>query len=242
MTFNPDSFEFTKEFDVSSSLIDSVYFNENDKTVVLDVNDELYRYSNVSEGDVSALVRGGTGSLRDGSVGAYYNRTFKTTFGPGEHLGYYEDFDPEQVSVRKDQSVPTTPKGLVDAPTLSVVRGENSRDSVLTVAPGGFVSAPADEPTKEFSLSVFDNTVSGAPVAVSDEPTKEFALTVVEDDAAPVREGVSVTVHFRLEDSDKKYKYKAEASDVYDAIEELNQYMLKVGARGDVVKVVTKFE
>lgn len=220
-----DTFDYTKEFVVSSSLIDSVHFNENDGTVVLDVNDELYRYSGVNGQDVSALVRAD-------SVGAHYNKVFKPTFGPAEHLGYWDDLEPNLVPVEKDQSVPTTPKGLY------LVDGSEAPE--------------VDAPTKEYSLSVFDNTVSGAPLRVvegsDEEPTKEYSLSF-EDEAPEVSaaegiEGVrEIVVHFTLDSFDRKFKFTAEgATSVEGAIEELNDYVSKMRATGRVRKVVVKFD
>jgi hypothetical protein len=270
-------FEFTKEYlDVESSVIDEVYFNENDNTAVLDVNDWLYLYSNVQASDIGDL-------LNSDSVGAYYNQVFKEKFGPAEKLGHYTDWDGVNVPVYKDQSTPTTPKGLVITgetktyhgavnslretagayagsyvgPHLTVaadnvyafpggrletVRTETGLDSVLTL--------DSDGPTREFSLNpvppVFDQSVSGAPIAVSDEPTKEYSLKALPDvGIEPVTEdddSVSIRVHFTLKGhEDNVYKYDADATNVDDAIEELHDYVSLIGTTGRVKKVVVKF-
>ncbi len=227
-----DIFAYTKEFSVSSSLIDSAWYNENDETLVLDVDDELYRYSGVPGEAVSALVRGGD----TGSVGAHYNRVFKKAFGPGEHLGFWDTVEPVWVHVIKNTPTPTTPKGLVDISFNDVVDAvDNYLDS--------------QAPTKEFSLNSEPTVVKFDPPLVVDvsEPTREFALSF--DEGAPSVaevEGLdnvkAIVVHFTLS-GDKVYKYKARTShNVEDAIEELNDYVSLVGAKGRVRKVVVKFD
>ncbi len=237
--------EYTKEFSgFSSSLIDEVLFNENDDTVILDVNDWMYRYSGVKHVDVADLVSAD-------SVGGYYNTYFKEKFGPGEKLGFYSEVEVILVPVKKDQSVPTTPKNLVEASGMRVVNINNYGKAVPTAA-GDYAhlsvvpdrEGPAEATTREYSLNVFDQSVSGAPVATSDEPTKEYSLNlpglsvVADDDVLDL----TFVVHFTLKGVDGKYKFVAEyAETVEDAIEELHTYVSRMGASGKVKKVVVKF-
>jgi hypothetical protein len=246
------TFEYTKEFFVSSSVIDAVYFNENESSVVLDVNDELYEYTGVDSFEVAKLVKGGN----TGSIGNYYNTIFKTKFGPGKHLGYYNDWDAVEVPVEKNNSTPTTPKGLVYASTHTEVSEDKSTlTNVLDL----------DEPTKEYSLAPVatpdkERYGDGEPLFVNDEPTKEYSLATPDntgwaldfnfDDEVPAEDDVKgidgvreIVVHFTLDNfSDRKFKYTAESTSVEAAIEELNDYVSKMHARGRVRKVVVKFE
>lgn len=205
--------EITKSFVVSSSLVDEIHFNENENFAVVDLNDELYLYRGVSADDVAALVRG-----ENGSVGAYYNRHFKTKFGPGEHLGHWEDWDFETVSVNKDSA--GTPKGL-------------------TTTAGTVYIAPTDE-TPQYSLGDISVPVSNG---VS---TKEYSLAEIPSTNTGVdagSENTKTTVYFTLDGVDGKvFEYNASAVDTYDAVDELNDYVSRIGTRGKVRKVVVEFE
>lgn len=77
--------DYTKSFEVinDSSLVDGVFYNHNDNTVTFDLNDRLYRYSNVSETDALKVAEAD-------SAGREY-QVFKRKFGPGEYLGEYDD-------------------------------------------------------------------------------------------------------------------------------------------------------
>ena len=194
-------FYYTKHFGVSSSLVDDVYYNENENFVVIDLDDAMYKYDGVTSEDVTALVKGAD---YDGSVGKQYNFVFKTKHGPGEYLGQWDDVDYDLTApIAKTGGVP---KDLTNATTIS---GQ-------TVT-GTLSSVPA---TKEFSLKT--------PPALK--------VVTSEDDS------VSIRVHFRLDGSDEKYKYDADATTVDEAVEELNKYVSRLKARGVVTKVVVKFE
>ena len=202
----------TKSFTVSSTLVDQVHFNENENYAVVDLNDELYLYRGVSADDVAALVRG-----ENGSVGAYYNRHFKTKFGPGEHLGTWDDWEFETVPVNKDTA--GTPKGL-------------------TTTAGTVYTAPTAE-TPQYSLGDISVPVSNG---VS---TKEYSLAEIPSttgvDAGG--ENTTTTVYFTLDGVDGKvFEYNASAVDTYDAVDELNDYVSRIGTRGKVRKVVVEFE
>lgn len=221
--------DFTKEYDVSSSIVEGVYFNENDSTVVLDISDVLYRYSDVTVGDVSELVTGGD----SGSTGTHYNVVFKHKFGPAEKLGYWNNYNYNQVPVNKQ--TPGTPKGLYDGSVETI-----SAANLSSHSPRGY---DVEAPTKEHSFNVFDHSVSGSPVAVDDEPTKEFSLTLADETTGvDVSDSdVTITVHFTLDGSDKKHKFVSTEDEVVYAIDELNEYISRFGAKGKVSKVVTRF-
>lgn len=158
-----DSIEYTKTFTVYSTLIDGVYFNENDNTVVLDVDDTLYRYSNVSHADVAELVKAD-------SVGAYYNQTFKPTFGPAEKVGYYTDVHYHSVPVKKNS--PGTPKGLTEDAT-------NTVNAYVFTTPSTATASSA--PTKEFSLN---SEPTGVETVTTDDSVRvrvHFTLNGSED-------------------------------------------------------------
>lgn len=216
------TFEYTKSYAPDSSLIDAVYFNENNSTAILDVNDELYRYVGVDQNDVSELVDGD----EYGSVGAYYNRTFKPKFGPAEHLGHYSEFEASRVAVTKNNDTPTTPKGLVDA-------GETKEYSL----------APATVFESELDAARVDNV--NAVYAVNDtSATREYSLTSpIKNNSESSLGEVDIIVHFSLDDFDAEYTYEANDSDTVEgAIGELNSFVSRMGARGRVRKVVVNFE
>lgn len=149
-----NEFEYTKAYDVTSSLVEGVYYNENDQTLTLDLNDEYYRYSNVSPADVGRLVE-------QPSVGSYFNRQFKHAFGPGEYLGTWVEVNEVCVPVTKD--TPGTPKGLEDqTATYDLNRFENV-DAFTTDT----------TPTKEYSLEDPET-----PVATRDDVAVSVAFTL----------------------------------------------------------------
>jgi hypothetical protein len=116
-------FTYTEEWYPKSSLVEGVFFNANENFVVLDLNDEIYRYDDVTRDDVKKM-------LDADSVGSYYNLYFKQQHGPSEHLGEYDEVDWEKVPV---ENKPTKEFSL---------SGTISADNVVE---GNF-------PTKEFSL------------------------------------------------------------------------------------------
>jgi hypothetical protein len=190
-----DTFTYTHEYEVdNSSLIEVVYYNANDRSAVIDVNDEWYRYTNVDKADVERLVNG---EDENGSVGAHYNRHFKPRFGPGEHLGSWWGWD----AVSEDE-----------VPVTTYVTGD--------VVKAGTVIARSNEPTKEYSLqpvpekpAVTDNGVAGVII--------EFTLDGIEG---------------------KTFTFDALSVTVEDAIEELHNYVSRIGTTGKVVKAVINFD
>jgi hypothetical protein len=197
-----DTFTYTHEYEVdNSSLIEAVYYNANDRSAVVDVNDQWYRYTGVDQEDVERLVNG---EDENGSVGAHYNRHFKTKFGPGEHLGSWFDF----TEVKED---------------------------VVTVP--SFVANPNKESYGD-----------GQPLFVSDE-TKEYSLAELP---SPSRAGVEQTgesqdytssVIFTLGDNDvNEYTFEANSWNAEEAVQELHEYIKRLGMTGRVRRVVVKFE
>lgn len=241
-----DQFYYTKSFETSSAVVDTAYYNENTGEVLLDLNDKMYLYQNVPSEAVALLVRGG----EHGSVGRHYNEVFKPAFGPAEHLGWYDDVETFQVVKEKTDTTAPTPKGLYTTPDSIRISMADSAYAGSAVGPHLTVAADNSDATPEFSLNVFDHSVSGSPVTVEDEPTREFSLNLVtdEDEADTSGEdpyGVSkVVVHFTLDAySDRVFKFVAvDSKTVEGAIGELNAYVSKMGATGLIKKVVVKFD
>jgi KTSC domain len=132
-------FDYTDEVTPNSSLVDAAYYNANDKTLALDLNDMVYVYVEVEEADFKRFAT-------TDSAGGYYNTEFKNKYGPATFLGDISDLYFRYVAKEKAPSV-GTPKGLVDntQPTkefsLNVNNAKAPFDTVETV-----------DATKEFSL------------------------------------------------------------------------------------------
>jgi len=124
-------FTYTDGYDVDSSVVDAVYFNSADNSVVLDLNDEMYRYTGVSRNDVENLVNAA-------SVGAYYNVYFKRDHGPAEHLGHYDDLRWTKVSNIEVQDA--TKEYSLASPAVA-----NAYDGISSIT-------NTSAPTKEYSL------------------------------------------------------------------------------------------
>src|SRR5690349_19856459 len=113
MTF---SVEYTDSFTGNSSLVDGAYYNENDRSLTVDLNDEIYRYNGVPR----SVYEG----LRDAdSQGGYYGRYVKRSYGPGSHLGNYDYANFFEVSKSTPATSVGTPKNLTVAPTSGVTAG-----------------------------------------------------------------------------------------------------------------------
>lgn len=193
-----ETFTYTHEYTVDSSVIEGVYYNANDGYVVLDVGEEFYLYKTVTQADVEDLVEGD----ENGSVGAYYNRVWKSKFGPGEHLGNWYDWDEFYEDTRE------TPQQAFDR-----------------------VKAQADAVVNGYQLENHD-------------VTREFSLQPIPEKAVGVSDVESATtvVYFNLPDvGDKEFQFKASTSDVYEAVDELHEYVSRIGQRGAVKRVVVEF-
>lgn len=81
------------------------------------------------------------------------------------------------------------------------------------------------------------------PLVTQPETTKEFSLASVPAPVKVDNSGTTYDVHFTLDGYDKVYKYKGlKVGSVDEAIESLNDYVVRLGAKGKVVKVVVKFD
>jgi len=231
MTFD---FTYTQHYGVNSSWVDDVYYNANERYAVIDLDDNMYRYDNVSKDDVEALVKAP-------SVGAYYNTQFKHAFGPGTYLGNWNSVDYDVVEEVKD----TINVGNSTGPTLTVQAGQ------IYLAGGQPVANDFNTPpvTKEFSLKANPNKErygDGEPMYVQADSTKEYSLKTPEPEVKlesnDFNDTTVSTVYFTLDDYDKVYEYRSDKLSVEGAIEEVNAYVSRLGGRGKVVKVVFEFE
>jgi hypothetical protein len=234
MTIN---FDYTKYYPVNSSAVDAVFHNENDNTLVIDWDDELYRYSAVTKAEADAVAAGNYGLNTGGSVGRSC-QNLKAAKGPGEYLGTYDEDEVYENRVEVKQSV-GVPKDFVTTAGVTL-----NNVSTINGEPVGLPNGP----TREYSLktpAVETVNVGGALSGNDEEPTKEYSLRTPEapaaaglDDAA----GETYTVFFTLDDGDREYEFNADdALDLEDALEELNEYVSRVGARGKVRRVVVNF-
>jgi hypothetical protein len=211
-----NSFEYTNSYDsIESTLVDTVYENVNDKSVVVLLKDgnftgNFYRYTDVDPSHLVALVEAN-------SVGAAYT-PFKQAYGPGENLGNFWDVDEFDVPVKKDFNSTPVNKEWGGIGEGTIVSANAMRDMVT------------NSPTKEFSLTTIPSLVV---------ETKEYDLSVIKD---ADKTTYAHTVHFVLNNQDNKYKFKTEAVDVDSAIRNLNDHISAFNAAGRVTKVVVHFE
>jgi hypothetical protein len=207
------NFEFTKDYpSIDSSAVDDLYYNANDNTLVIDWDDEMYRYSDVTEAEADAVADGTYGNA-NGSVGRAA-QALKVSKGQGEYLGNWIDVDFDKVVVKEK-----------------------------VLAGNGLVAKNLADATREYSLQTPRRL---ATEAVADEsPTKEFSLqtphlTVVPDNDALA--DVTFTVVFSLGSSSGEREYVADTTEgMAEAIEELHDYISRVGLSGKVVRVVAEF-
>lgn len=93
---------YTREVDSdaisSSSAVDEVYYNENTGDLYVDLNNYVYRYSNVPVSKVDEF------EVAD-SAGSFYASEIKPNFGPSENLGYWSAL--EYIEVDVDEPVET---------------------------------------------------------------------------------------------------------------------------------------
>lgn len=226
---NMTTIEYTKsydeDYDFTSSLVQSVRYNENDSSVAIELNDNYYRYTNVPLDAVEDLVNAD-------SVGVHYNTVFKRTYGPGENLGPWYDVRlnevPATAYVGKDFESAPVGKDFI------TISGEG-----VTLSSDGSATF-TNEPTREYSLTT-------PSAASADSPTKEYSLKTPEPEPLDETlwgsdETVKSTVFFTIDGGEKIYEFASEQTDLVDAIAEVNDYVSVLGAKGKVVRVVFDFE
>lgn len=149
-------FEYTRLTEPDSSLVEGVYYNENNNAVALDLNDDVYVYRGVSREQHDALVGAD-------SVGAYYNTYFKKQFGPAEYLGSYWAVELDIIEVE-----PKTEKNLTYAPNAKVTTVDNDGSGDLAPTTehslGNSTLTVQDAPTNEHSLAPLSEQAREADV------------------------------------------------------------------------------
>lgn len=128
--------EYTEEFNTVSSLVDDVYYNDNDKTMAVDLNDQIYRYNGVPRSVFEAFREAP-------SKGRFYTANVKRAYGPGEALGWYDNIVFNKVSNNTTSlgnvspvrvSGVGTPKGLTYAPDAIISDNRTSAVSMFSLA------------------------------------------------------------------------------------------------------------
>lgn len=139
-------FYYTAELDqLYSTAVDTLWFNANDNTLVIDWDDNLYRFTGVTEQEALSVAAGTYGG-NSGSVGRAAQQ-LKKDKGPGEFLGYYDELDWERVDVAQTTAVP---KDLRTYNTYNPAAAEPTKEYSLRAVPQAeSVNVTA---TKEFSL------------------------------------------------------------------------------------------
>lgn len=123
--------EFTEARDTASSAVEALYFNENDNTLIIDWNDELYRYSGVNRQEYEKVLNG-TGF--GGSVGRAAS-ALKQKYGPGEHLGDYDDVDDRMrwVGFKRPVLQSVTKEFSLQTPVAPVVESDEDVKGIQVV-------------------------------------------------------------------------------------------------------------
>lgn len=84
---------FTDEYYPDSSAVDEAFYDENTKTVYVDLHDYIYAYSGVEKNVWDEFKRAS-------SAGSFYATTIKRQYGPGKELGHVRGIKYEEVKVR----------------------------------------------------------------------------------------------------------------------------------------------
>lgn len=84
---------FTEEYYPDSSAVDEAFYDENTKTVYVDLHDYIYAYSGVEKRVWDEFKRAS-------SAGSFYATTIKRQYGPGKELGHVRGIKYEEVPVR----------------------------------------------------------------------------------------------------------------------------------------------
>jgi hypothetical protein len=96
-----DNFTYTQVWeglgiDFSSSAVDNLWYNANERFAVVDWDSALYRYDDVNKSEVENVVRqASTG----GSVGRAA-QALKAKHGPGTYLGSFQNVTPRKVALK----------------------------------------------------------------------------------------------------------------------------------------------
>lgn len=82
---------------------------------------------------------------------------------------------------------------------------------------------------------------SSAKVQNAGTPTRAYSLQTPAAPAPVTTGDATVTVFFTLEGSSTVHEFVAQSDDVYEAVEELNEFVSRVKAKGKVTKAVVEF-
>jgi len=109
--------------DFSSTAVDNVWYNANERFAVIDWDDTLYRYDNVDLSDVERVVNAPSVGTAAASL--------KKSKGPGTKLGTFYDLDWEKVAPVKS-TVTATKEFNLQAPAVSAKNGGLSAGKVTS--------------------------------------------------------------------------------------------------------------
>jgi hypothetical protein len=107
------------------------------------------------------------------------------------------------------------------------------------------LTRPAAGVPKDFTTATFVKEYSlGEPAvsgAVATNSTKEFSLQPVALAPENLEPDDVVTLFFTLDGAEMEYEFEADSTDVQEAINELNEYVSRLKARGRVLRAVVEF-
>jgi len=85
------NFDYTDVLlDVDSTLVDEIYYNANDKSMLVDLDDTVYHYTDVPVEVFEAFKA-------SSSKGRFYGRKIKSSYGPGTKVGHYTEVEAREV-------------------------------------------------------------------------------------------------------------------------------------------------
>lgn len=96
---------FTDEYYPDSSAVDEAFYDENTKTVYVDLHDYIYAYSGVEKRVWDEFKRAS-------SAGSFYATTIKRQYGPGKELGHVRGITYQEVPVRPASEGVGTPQAF----------------------------------------------------------------------------------------------------------------------------------
>lgn len=186
-------FNYTRHFDGDSSLVKNVYYDSDTEECVVDLGDNIYKYSGVP-------VRAFNDFDDAISRGRYYN-VFKRTYGPGEYLGGSYDVD----FVASVVAMPVSPERA-----NAYSRPEAYVSNNNYYATGGYIGTPKDLKVTE------DTVVDGERVGNSSGASVHYGLT------APVSNVRRHAVTFEVNGAKRVHTLKVESVDeAVDAVEQI---------------------
>lgn len=101
---------FTDEYYPDSEAVDEAFYDENTKTVYVDLHDTIYAYSGVEKSVWDEFKRAS-------SAGSFYATRIKRGYGPGTEVGHVRGITYEEVEVRPARAAVGAPQALTPAAT-----------------------------------------------------------------------------------------------------------------------------